>query len=194
MANDCDFSRRELLRLLAATGVGALLPLPLSSRCDSFGATARPGGSPTAVVFDPREWRIIEAAAECILPGGADPGATDANVVRFIDRQLAEPHFGIFRKEFEAGVGALDLVSAARFGAPFLEVPSDARTAVLRALEAGEGSTAGFSSAHFFIVLLTLTLEGFLADPIYGGNAGQIGWQLVGIEPPHPQNGGGRHG
>ena len=33
----------------------------------------------------------------------------------------------------------------------------------------------------FFESLLELTIEGFFADPIYGGNKDMVGWKLVGF-------------
>jgi gluconate 2-dehydrogenase gamma chain len=36
-------------------------------------------------------------------------------------------------------------------------------------------------AALFFNLLLANTIEGFFADPIYGGNRDKIGWKLVGF-------------
>jgi gluconate 2-dehydrogenase gamma chain len=35
----------------------------------------------------------------------------------------------------------------------------------------------------FFQRLVTLTLEGYLSDPKYGGNRDWIGWQFIGRTP-----------
>ena len=35
--------------------------------------------------------------------------------------------------------------------------------------------------ALFFNLMLANTIEGFFADPIYGGNRDKIGWKLVGF-------------
>ena len=40
--------------------------------------------------------------------------------------------------------------------------------------------------AHFYDTLLTFTLEGFLGDPVYGGNQHRVGWALVGFDPGPP--------
>src|SRR2546422_10585081 len=39
----------------------------------------------------------------------------------------------------------------------------------------------GVRSQFFFNMLLANTLEGFFADPIYGGNRDKAGWKLVGF-------------
>lgn len=130
---------------------------------------------------------MVEAAAGRLLPTDDLPGAREANVVGFIDAQLAEPHFSVFRREFEAGVSALELVAAARFGARFLEVTPEQQDEVLGALQDGEGTTHGFAADHFFQVLFTLTLEGFLSDPIHGGNKDESGWKMIGFAPEEPR-------
>lgn len=43
--------------------------------------------------FTPAEWNTIEAAAARIIPTDHHPGATEAHVVRFIDRMLAGTQF-----------------------------------------------------------------------------------------------------
>jgi gluconate 2-dehydrogenase gamma chain len=37
---------------------------------------------------------------------------------------------------------------------------------------------------HFFQLLRAHTIEGMFSDPMHGGNAGLIGWQLVGFPGP----------
>lgn len=168
------------------------MPLPLSS-CRSGCARS---DSASRKTFDPREWAVVEAACSRIVPSDDElPGAREANVVGFIDAQLAESHFAVFRREFEAGISALELVSAARFGTRFLEVTPDQQDAVLHAVQDGEGSTSGFSASHFFQVLFALTLEGLLCDPVHGGNRGQVGWKLIGFVPEEPRpRSGAPHG
>ncbi len=160
------------------------MPFPLG--CKS--GCARTGESRGALTFDAREWGVVEAATSRLVPSDDGlPGAREANVVGYIDRQLAEPHFAVFKREFEAGVSALELVAAAKFGARFLEVEPAQQDEVLTAIQAGEGSTGDFSAEHFFQVLLTLTLEGLLCDPVHGGNRNEAGWKLIGYVPGPPR-------
>ena len=35
--------------------------------------------------------------------------------------------------------------------------------------------------ARWYEMFVVLTLEGFLGDPSYGGNKGEVGWKLVGF-------------
>ena len=48
-------------------------------------------------------------------------------------------------------------------------------------LEAGKVALESVGAGLFFGLLLANTMEGFFADPIYGGNRDKIGWKLVGF-------------
>jgi gluconate 2-dehydrogenase gamma chain len=179
--------RRAFLDALlrAAVAGSALAWIPACRR------GCAPTESPRAArTFDEREWAVVEAAASRIVPTDDLPGAREANVVGFIDAELASPHFAVFRREFEAGVSALELVAAARFGARFLEIAAEDQDVVLRAIQDGEGSAGDFSAAHFFQVLFVLTLEGLLSDPAHGGNRDQSGWKVIGYFPAPPRPSG----
>ena len=54
------------------------------------------------------------------------------------------------------------------------------RIAALKVMEAGKAEFKGFGSAMFFNALLQITMEGFFADPIYGGNRDMVSWKMVG--------------
>ncbi len=52
---------------------------------------------------------------------------------------------------------------------------------MLKGLEGGRIELASLSSRLFFGLLLRNTMEGFFADPIYGGNRDKVGWKLLGF-------------
>jgi len=54
------------------------------------------------------------------------------------------------------------------------------KEAALKAMEDNKAPFPGFSSRMFFDALLQITMEGFFADPIYGGNHDMAGWKMVG--------------
>ena len=41
--------------------------------------------------------------------------------------------------------------------------------------------TPGFDHTDFFELVLQNTMEGFFADPLYGGNKGMAGWKMIGF-------------
>jgi hypothetical protein len=50
-------------------------------------------------------------------------------------------------------------------------------------MDVESGSATGFvgSSAAFFAMVRTHTLQGTFGDPYYGGNANFVGWDLIGF-------------
>ena len=52
---------------------------------------------------------------------------------------------------------------------------------ILNGLENGEIALQDGSGKAFFEAILANTIEGFFADPIYGGNRDMAGWKLIGF-------------
>ena len=111
------------------------------------------------------------------------------------------------RARYVEGILDLDARAKAQFSAAFVALTPEQQDAVLRAVEAdgtGKPTTltpsdalAGPVSAEpalqqtstevdldFLPLLITHTRQGFYADPIYGGNKGQIGWKVIGFPGP----------
>lgn len=176
-------SRRELLARAALLVGAGLLP----AGCRECGRTSSPE---RALTLDRRAWTSVELFTSRILPTDDLPGAREANVVGFVDRQLAEPHFAVFKTEVLMGVAVLDVLSRGRFEKDFADVSDDERDEVIAALAAGEGTMDGFSASHFFDVLFTLTLEGTFSDPVHGGNRDESGWKMLGYVPDGPRPSG----
>jgi gluconate 2-dehydrogenase gamma chain len=180
--------RREFITV-PAKGLGGLLlyrlagePIRLRAQDGSVRVPLR--------FFTEAEARAVMAACERIFPGDeSGPGATDANVVVYIDRQLAGPYghdkyrytkgpwiesapeHGNQRKEtprdiYRAGIPTL--------GSDFAEAPPEEQDARLEKIE----------RTGFFNMLRTHTLEGMFTDPLHGGNQNMAGWRLVGYPGP----------
>ena len=47
-------------------------------------------------------------------------------------------------------------------------------------MEQGKAELAGINGKDFFEALLKIAMEGFFADPIYGGNKNKASWRMVG--------------
>jgi gluconate 2-dehydrogenase gamma chain len=58
---------------------------------------------------------------------------------------------------------------------------ADEQDKLLASMEKGEVALPSFSSRMLFSVIHANTLEGYFADPIYGGNRDMAGWKLVGF-------------
>jgi len=160
----------------------------------------------TAYFFLTRpEARFLDAAVEHLIPTDElGPGARDAGVTCFIDRQLASS-WGTYSRNYRmgpwgdgtpqqgnqsrltpqdiyrAGIRETNIHCVRQHGKAFDFLSTDQQGAVLRALEAGEIELESLTSRRFFNLMLKNTMEGFFADPMYGGNRDKIGWRLVGF-------------
>ncbi len=113
----------------------------------------------------------------------------------------------IVRAKYVAGIKELDRRSQAQFNADFARLTAEQQDRILADIERPERqaeaalaeaqATAGFAPVEpalqqtsaevdldFFPLLCLHTRQGFYADPIYGGNTGQVGWKLIGFDGP----------
>jgi gluconate 2-dehydrogenase gamma chain len=151
------------------------------------------------------EVRFLEAAVEHLIPTDElGPGARDAGVVVYIDRQLAGS-WGVHGRMYRGGpwmegtpqqgyqsrftpqevyriaIREIDQYCRTAFGRPFAQLASDAQLRLLEQLEKDEIALPSLSSKFFFDMLLRSTDEGYFADPLYGGNRDKVGWKLLGF-------------
>jgi gluconate 2-dehydrogenase gamma chain len=185
-------SRRVFIHRLTFLGGGVvLLGGTAACRKDEAHATARhvPEVLTTShLTFTDDEFEVVAAAVDRIIPKDGDPGALDANVPEYIDRMLQTPELHKMREDFVEGLGHLNKRARSMFaGRTFTTLKADEKDDVLRGYK---DSAPDSGEAHFYELLVTLTLEGFLGDPTYGGNRNRVGWALVGFDPgepmPHP--------
>ena len=103
------------------------------------------------------------------------------------------------RTVYVAGVVELDKRADDTHGRSFVQLGEAEQDDILRGLERGTTAatinyggpeepalqqTSAESDLDFFGLLLAHTRQGFLSDPIYGGNRGQVGWQTIGFPGP----------
>jgi gluconate 2-dehydrogenase gamma chain len=123
-------------------------------------------------------WTALQAAVERILPG-----ANQAGVPAYLQYWLKTRQFAGVRREFKVGAEVLDRQAKSAHNQVFAACAPEHQDALLKMFENGEIKQRGFDSLGFFQRLLTLTVEGYLADPKYGGNRDQVGWRFIGYEP-----------
>lgn len=135
---------------------------------------------------------VLDAVAARILPSDDGPGAREAKVGRFIERQL-QGDLRELRPAFDQLARLLDVWSRRTFHASFVALAPADQDAVLQELARGQIPARGLPQEALFRALHTLVLEGFLSDPVHGGNDGQIGWRAVGFPEPHLRKPGAPH-
>jgi gluconate 2-dehydrogenase gamma chain len=179
--------RREFI-LIPAAGIGGVLFYTLGR--EPVRAQAQTGTIKVPLrFFTAAEAQIVQAACERIFPSDeSGPGATEAGVVIYIDRQLAGPYgrdkYRYSKPPFRDSVpehgyqGQASPREIYREGlkqlAGFTALPHEEQDRRLRTIE----------TTSFFRMLRQHTIEGMFSDPMHGGNAGLIGWQLIGYPGP----------
>ena len=134
------------------------------------------------VFFNDEHAATVAAFAERLMPGEpGKPGATDANVLNYIDLALA----GAYADQqdfYRRGLAQLDAYCRKTYQQSFAKLSAAQQDAVIGALEQGKASEFEYPTAQaFFNTLRTHTMEGMFADPVYGGNKDFAGWKLVGF-------------
>jgi gluconate 2-dehydrogenase gamma chain len=203
-------SRRSLLAtaalLITTSGVSARIVtkvLPWKPN-EAYPVTpVVPGGY---LFFTANEAAVVDAFVDRLIPTDElGPGAKESGVTTFIDRQLTGPYGGhdwlymqgpfsanplptqgiqsplTPRQQYRLGIAALEAHCATTFNRSFAQLKADEQDRLIAAMEKGEVQLPKFSSRMLFNAIYNNTVEGFFADPIYGGNRDMAGWKLVGF-------------
>jgi gluconate 2-dehydrogenase gamma chain len=148
----------------------------------------------TACGTAPSRWRflteaeaqLVDLITEQVIPADQDPGAREAGVVNFIDKQLAS-HYTRFQEDYRAGLAGVEETCRAMFGRPFAALKWDAQTKVLQSLESGKAPGETWlkrSSAQFFELIRDHTMQGFYGSPRHGGNRNYVSYRMLGLDYP----------
>jgi gluconate 2-dehydrogenase gamma chain len=139
--------------------------------------------------FTAPQAKTIQAACERIFPtDDSGPGATDAGVVIYIDRQLAGP-YGKDKYRYTKGPW---VASIPEHGYQGKETPQQIYREGIELLgdfaalppEQQDLHLEKIQETYFFQLLRTHTVEGMFCDPLHGGNIGMVGWKLIGFPGP----------
>ncbi|HEX3915188.1 MAG TPA: gluconate 2-dehydrogenase subunit 3 family protein [Steroidobacteraceae bacterium] len=228
MVSKVNLQRRQLLVGGVAVGVAGAAAATTAVHDGELGAPPRTirgsvpwqegaADSPPAVsgsgyvYFTPVEAVFIEAAAARLIPNDeVGPGAVEANVPFFLDRQLAGPfgrgdHYYLggpwpkgtpqqgYQSRFNpaqlyrAAIAAIDQYVSANLGAgSFARLAAQDQDKFLKQLESGDLKLGGgVDGKAFFAMLLQNTREGYFSDPIYGGNKDMAAWKMIGFPGAH---------
>jgi gluconate 2-dehydrogenase gamma chain len=219
---DQSKSRREFLKVVTALGaaglpgaaataasppaaVPALAPSAARPAHHGLHGAARSDAGDAFLFFTAPEAAFVEAALASLIPADElGPGAREAGVAYFIDRELAGA-FGAAARSYRQGpwpegtpeqgfqsrltpkeiyrvaIAETDAYCRAQYGKPFDALGAPQREEVLTGLESGAIALASVSARMFFGLLWSNAQEGFFADPMYGGNRDKAGWALVGF-------------
>jgi gluconate 2-dehydrogenase gamma chain len=136
--------------------------------------------------FTPEEAKCIIAFCEQIIPKDESPGATDAGVIHYIDRQLS----GVFHYDQEAyrnGIQNLQAYCNVKYGKTFESINSEDQINILKILESNqlnEKEWTGSKPRDFFNLVRSHTMQGFYGSPIHGGNKDYMSFEMLRIDYP----------
>jgi gluconate 2-dehydrogenase gamma chain len=190
-----------------ATALSGALPAPAEAQTTPPAKDASPLPPPAAeplLTLTATEAAFLSAAYDTFIPADRlSPSGTDCGLLAFIDRQLAGAwgsgarlyRSGPFikgtreqgyqlsltpREFFAVGIKAANAWTRKTYGKDFDRLSAAEREAALKAMDAGKAEFNEVNGKQFFEMLLASAMEGFFADPIYGGNRDKVSWRMVG--------------
>ncbi|ELT9605322.1 gluconate 2-dehydrogenase subunit 3 family protein [Raoultella planticola] len=193
--------------VIGSGSVGAVAAAATAQAAESApaaGSASATTGEWKPQFFNEREWAFINAAVARLIPADElGPGAREAGVPEFIDRQMNTPYAtgsiwymqGPFNPDvpkemgyqlplvpkqiYNLGIADADEWCQGQYHQPFAGLTPEQQDAALSQFEAGSAAFKQLPSSLFFSYLLQNTREGFFSDPIHGGNKGMVGWTLI---------------
>jgi gluconate 2-dehydrogenase gamma chain len=183
-----EFSRRSFIQRVSFFG-GSMVLLGSCSREQSAQKKTEQSSAPlnsSHITLTDEEYDALAAACERMLPRDEDPGAADLGVPGYIDRALGDPRMSHVKDDFIRGLGVLMRRAQTQSGKPFGKLTPEAQDALLTVFK---NSAKSSGEAHWYELLVVLTMEGALSDPSYGGNKDRKGWALIGFETSEPPPG-----
>jgi gluconate 2-dehydrogenase gamma chain len=184
--NSKGVSRRDWLKRAGLAGAALTIPAPALPSDVETQTTPAPSNGSTAARREPienltaSEADLLEAICARIIPTDANgPGAREARAAHYIDRALGGALSGS-KGAYSAGLAAFDRYCQSSRRAPFTELSARDQDSVLIDVETGAATGFVGSSAAFFAMVRTHTLQGTFGDPYYGGNRNFVGWDMIG--------------
>ena len=156
--------RRELLKMIAAATGAAMVGLPALVHGQAPAAGAK-------TLFSDADVGTLDEIAETILPRTTTPGAKDAGAGLFMARFVSDCYTARQQATFRAGLADIDK----RAGGRFVSLTPQARTGLLRALDADararlvdvtETAEEGDAMPHYFTMIKQLAIFSFFTSKV----------------------------
>jgi gluconate 2-dehydrogenase gamma chain len=167
-------NRRDFIKT-ASLAFGSVLLMP---SCNFIKSSYR--------FFTTQEALCIIAVCEQLIPADESPGATDAGVIYYIDRQLA----GVFhydQETYRTGIKNLQSYCIKNHGKYFELLAHEVQTNILKMMESNQLNDSEWSengAVNFFNLVLSHTMQGFYGSPVHGGNKDYISFKMLKIDYP----------
>lgn len=136
--------------------------------------------------FTLEEALCIIAFCEQIIPKDSSPGATDAGVIFYIDRQLS----GVFyydQETYRNGIKNLQVYCKKKSGKSFESLVPEEQIKIMKMMESNQLNETEWPQgkpSEFFNLVLSHTMQGFYGSPIHGGNKDYMSFEMLRIDYP----------
>lgn len=209
MSSDVTISRRKFLlgAVLALPTLGVLVNT--LSAADAADMAAPDLAAYRPEFLSSEEWAFMLSACDRLIPAdGRGPGALETNVPIFIDQQLHgdlgadiylqgpfDPHAPkelgyqlpyTTQEIYRRGIALTNRYCRRTLNKPFHALDAAGQDTVMAALAGSQvafsdDGEAALTAAQFFGQMLADTKNGYLSDPMYGGNKGMKAWIAIGF-------------
>ncbi len=139
--------------------------------------------------FKKDEASCMAAICEQIIPADENgPGATQAGVIYYIDKQLHEV-FEWEQEHYRTGLASIQQVSKNLHGKLFEDLEPEQQTKFLEKMESGtlprDAWSADITPSSLFSTMIRHSMQGFYGSPRHGGNRNYISYRLMKIDYPY---------
>jgi len=168
------FSRRKFL-WLSAFGSGSVW---FFSSCS--------GNQRLYLFFTDEESSLVESLSEQIIPPDKWPGAREAGVPEFIDKQLFGPYHR-FQDIYRKSLTAIKEICQLEYSGKFEELEWHQQFSFMERMEAGSISWKAWTAkeaSDFFALFRDHCMQGYYGSPRHGGNKNYISYRMLGIDYP----------
>ncbi|MFB6099410.1 MAG: gluconate 2-dehydrogenase subunit 3 family protein [Salinibacter sp.] len=168
MSTPEGIDRRQALRRVGAL-LGGIVSAPtvagVLSGCERV---TGPDWSPQTLTAAQNE--MVDTIAEIIIPTTDTPGASAANVNRFIDAMVGDSYLPKDRKRFLNGLEDVNARCKENYGAPFVECTDEQQRALVAELDdetfGRDASAADRETPPFFRMMKELVIIGYYTSEI----------------------------
>jgi len=134
-------------------------------------------------------WNILAAAQDRLLPSSSNssgkkksPGARDVHATKYLEGAMIYKYIEPDQVAVILdGAKELDVRAGTLFSSNFPALEPKKQDATLKNYQTDRASRAWFD------VMIALTMEAFLGDPVHGGNPGGVAWKWADIQPGFPR-------
>lgn len=136
--------------------------------------------------FTQAEADCLVAICECIIPGDDMPGAREAGVIYYIDKQVMGP-FKKYQQVYRDGLASFRQDCVGIMSGEYVSLDPDQQIKFLEMVETDHTELVSWDSlkpSAFFNLVVNHTMQGFYGAPRHGGNKDYVSYRMLGIGYP----------